>query len=237
LAILSLVIPCFNEGENIPTLLKRCSQFAPQEGIEIIIVDNGSTDNSQEIINQQLLIYSFVSLVPVSQNQGYGHGVLEGLKKASGDILSWTHADMQTDPGDVIKALELFHNTKDPENTFVKGKRYGRPFVDTFFTIGMSFFEMILLKAPMWDINAQPNLFHKSFLKTWVDPPKDFSLDLYVYFLAIKRGLKIKRFPVFFGERSYGVSSWNVSPSAKFRFIKRTLDYSFTLRKRMKNNA
>lgn len=221
---LSLIVPCYNEAKNIPLILEKFASVIKRQDIEVLLVNNGSTDNSQEIINQQLLIYSFVSLVHVNQNQGYGHGVLEGLKKASGDILSWTHADMQTDPGDVIKALELFHNTKDPENTFVKGKRYGRPFVDTFFTIGMSFFEIILLKAPMWDINAQPNLFHKSFLKTWVDPPKDFSLDLYVYFLAIKRGLTIKRFSVFFGERNYGVSSWNVSPSAKFRFIKRTLD-------------
>ena len=186
---LSLVIPCYNEGANLPLLLKRCSQIVNREDIEIVIVDNGSTDNSQEVLSKLLPDYPFVSLVHVKQNQGYGYGILEGLKIASGDILSWTHADMQADPGDAIKALKFFENTTSPERVFVKGKRYGRNFADVFFTMGMSFFETVLLRTPMWDINAQPNMFHRSFYESWNDPPADFSLDLYVYFMAKRRGL------------------------------------------------
>jgi glycosyltransferase involved in cell wall biosynthesis len=233
----SLVIPCFNEGKNLPLLLERCSLVGNQRGVEVVIVDNGSTDNSQEILSELLPRYPFMSLVCVKHNQGYGYGILEGLKNASGDILSWTHADMQTDPGDVIEAMKFFSNTATPEKLFVKGRRYGRNFADVFFTIGMSFFETLLLRTPMWDINAQPNMFHRSFYETWVEPPSDFSLDLYVYFMAKKRGLALKRFPVFFGKRAHGVSSWNVSPAAKLRFIKRTLSYSFALVRKVKGNA
>jgi polyisoprenyl-phosphate glycosyltransferase len=234
---LSLVIPCFNEGKNLPLLLERCSQLGQREGIEIVIVDNGSTDDSQEILKELLPKYPFAMLVHVKQNQGYGYGILEGLRNASGEILSWTHADMQTDPCDAIEALKFFENSSTPEKVFVKGKRYGRLFADAFFAMGMSLFETLLLRTPMWDINAQPNMFHRSFYDSWVDPPTDFSLDLYVYFMAKKSGLDVKRFPVFFGKRAHGVSSWNVSPSAKFRFIKRTLSYSFALIRKMKANA
>jgi glycosyltransferase involved in cell wall biosynthesis len=234
---LSLVIPCFNEGKNLPLLLERCSRIGGREGIEIVIVDNGSTDNSQTILNELLPNYPFVTLVHVKQNEGYGYGILEGLKSASGDILSWTHADMQADPCDAIEALKFFQNTSTPEKIFVKGRRYGRHFADVFFTMGMSFFETLLLRTPMWDINAQPNMFHRSFYNSWIEPPTDFSLDLYVYFMAKKRGLDFKRFPVFFGERAHGVSSWNVSPAAKYRFIKRTLAYSFALIKKVSGNA
>jgi glycosyltransferase involved in cell wall biosynthesis len=230
---LSLVIPCFNEERNLPLLLKRCSQVISRGDIEIVIVDNGSTDNSQKILKELLPDYPLVSLVHVKLNQGYGYGILEGLKKASGDILSWTHADMQADPCDVIEALKFFENTTSPEKVFVKGKRFGRHFADTFFTIGMSFFETMLLRTPMWDINAQPNMFHRSFYESWNDPPTDFSLDLYVYFMAKKRGLDFKRFPVFFGARAHGVSSWNISPAAKIRFIKRTLAYSYALMRKV----
>ena len=234
---LSLIIPCYNEEGNLPLLLERCSQIGGQEGIEIFIVDNGSTDNSQEILRELLPRYPFISLVNIKHNQGYGYGILEGLKCATGDILAWTHSDMQTDPVDVIEAIKFFENEPIPEKVFVKGKRYGRHFADVFFTIGMSFFETILLKTPMWDINAQPNMFHRSFYDTWVDPPKDFSLDLYVYFEAKMRGLSLKRFPVFFEKRIHGVSSWNVSLTAKLGFIKRTLNYSFALNRKKKGNA
>lgn len=234
---LSLVIPCFNEGDNLQLLLERCSQAVFREGVEVVIVDNGSTDNSQDVLKKLLPSYPFISLVHVRENQGYGHGVLEGLKKASGDILSWTHADMQTDPGDVIKGMRFFENTTTPEKVFAKGRRYGRQFMDTFFTIGMSFFETLLLRTPMWDINAQPNIFHRSFYETWVEPPTDFSLDLYVYYMARKRGLDLRRFPVFFDKRAHGISSWNISPAAKARFIKRTLEYSFALAKKVEGNA
>jgi len=86
----------------------------------------------------------------------------------------------------------------------------------------------------MWDINAQPTFFHRSFYDTFDSPPFDFSLDLYTYFLAKRSKLKVRRFPVFFGKRHHGQSKWNYSLLSKYNFIKRTLIYSFKLRKKLK---
>ena len=233
----SLIIPCFNESKSIPALLDCCQEFIGDRDIEIVIVDNGSNDNTQEVLGPLLLKYTFVTLINVNINKGYGHGILEGLRGASGVILGWTHADLQTDPADVIKALEFFERASNPQQLFVKGRRYGRPIIDVIFTIGMSIFETLLMRTKMWDINAQPTLFHRSFYESWEDPPKDFSLDLFAYFMAKKKNLFIERFPVLFGERVHGMSHWNVSISSKFRFIKRTLHYSFLLNKKVKDNA
>jgi glycosyltransferase involved in cell wall biosynthesis len=233
----SLVIPCFNEGKNIPMLLERCQELIVDKSIEIIIVDNGSTDDTDKVLKKLILDRSSIRVVHIKINQGYGYGILEGLKAGKGKILAWTHADLQTDLRDVINAMEYFKNTNKPEQLFVKGSRYGRPIIDIAFTIGMSIFETILMKTKMWDINAQPTVFHRSFYESWENPPKDFSLDLFAYFMAKKQNLTIKRFPVLFADRVHGSSHWNVSVSAKFRFIKRTLHYSFLLNKRFKDNA
>ena len=104
------------------------------------------------------------------------------------------------------------------------------PFMDVFFTIGMSVFETFLLKKFMWDINAQPTMFSKTFFDSWKNPPKDFSLDLYAYFLAKDNGLKVYRFPVLFAERANGVSHWNVNWASKWTFIKRTFAFSLKLK-------
>ncbi len=207
------------------------------KNFEIIIVDNGSTDNTQKVLNKLAPKFSFIKCIKIENNQGYGHGILTGLKAASGEVLSWTHADMQTDPIDALNAFNLFKKNSKPENLFVKGRRFGRPIIDVFFTTGMALFESFLLRRLMWDINAQPKMFHRNFFNTWTLPPNDFSLDLYAYYMAKNRGLEVINFPVRFGKRAHGVSHWNISLIAKYRFIKRTLAYSFELQKKMKKNA
>ena len=94
----------------------------------------------------------------------------------------------------------------------------------------MSAFETILLQKPLWDINAQPTLFHRSFFETWSNPPHDFSLDLYAYYQANLAGLNIQRFPVLFGDRAHGISHWNINWSSKLKFIQRTVKFSLNLR-------
>ena len=232
---LSIIIPCYNESKNLPLLISRCKEIANRENnIEIIIVDNGSNDDTSLVLDKLTSNLTFISRVTIEVNQGYGHGILVGLAAARGEILSWTHADMQTDLGDALKGLDFFNSESNSEELFVKGRRQERPLTDVFFTVGMSIFETLLLRKFMWDINAQPTMFHRKFFLTWNMPPKDFSLDLYAYYMAKKSKLVVKRFPVVFAERAHGVSNWNVSFISKYHFIKRTLLYSFGLQKRMR---
>ena len=127
------------------------------------------------------------------------------------------------------KALKFFNKSEDL--IFCKGRRFGRPILDVLFTISMSFFETILLGKLMWDINAQPTIFSRHFFEKWQNPPNDFSIDLYAYYMAKKFNLKVCRFPVKFGERAYGISHWNIDWKSKWNFIKRTISYSINLRR------
>jgi glycosyltransferase involved in cell wall biosynthesis len=230
---LSLIIPCFNEAENLSLLLESCLPLGINEDIEVIIVNNGSTDNTAKILENLLPKYSFCKLLHVPVNQGYGYGILQGLKAAKGDILGWTHADLQTDPNDVLIGLRIF--LQNGSQSFVKGRRIKRAFIDSFFTLGMSIFEICIFRKVLWDINAQPNLFSREFYETWNNPPHDYSLDLYVYLMAMKSGLKAYRFPVYFKKRSYGSSHWNTNWLAKIKFIYSIMVYSLMLKMRKIN--
>jgi glycosyltransferase involved in cell wall biosynthesis len=227
----SLVIPCYNEAANLPLLLERCKELAVRSDVEVVLVDNGSTDSTVEVLQNLLPKYPGCRSIRVEKNQGYGFGIISGLRAAEGQILGWTHADMQTDPQDALLGLDLFE--KHGDNIFVKGSRYGRPFMDVVFTVGMSMFETLLLAKPMWDINAQPTMFTRKFFYEWSSPPDDFSLDLYAYYQAQTQGLKVCRFPVKFGERAHGVSHWNVNWAAKLKFIRRTVNFSIQLKKKI----
>lgn len=228
----SLVIPCYNEADNLPLLLERCKGVVQRNDVEVILVDNGSTDYSSDVLHELLPRYPGCRSIRVEKNLGYGFGILSGLRAAKGEILGWTHADMQTDPQDALHGLALFE--QHGADILVKGRRYGRPVADMVFTLGMSLFETLLLGKPLWDINAQPTMFSRTFFLTWEDPPHDFSLDLYAYFQARCKKLGVYRFPVMFGERAHGTSHWNVNWTAKWKFIRRTVDFSLQLKKRIK---
>jgi|SRR5450830_687731 len=227
----SLVIPCYNEEKNLPLLLERCKVFVAEDDVEVVLVDNGSTDSTPQVLLQLLPEYPGCRSVRVEKNQGYGFGILSGLRAAKGEVLGWTHADMQTDPQDALMGLNLFK--KYGVDIFVKGSRFGRPFVDVAFTVCMSVFETALLRKLMWDINAQPTMFSRKFFESWDSPPDDFSLDLYAYYQAYCEGLKVYRFPVNFGERAHGISHWNINWVAKWKFIRRTISFSLQLKKKI----
>lgn len=226
---LSVVVPCYNEEENIPLILERFREIIKRDDIEVILVNNGSTDGSSKVLEELLPKYAFAKTTLVPVNQGYGYGILQGLRECTGEYIGWTHADMQTDPADILKALAIIEEEKEP--VFVKGNRKGRPLFDVFFTAGMSLFETCYLHKKLYDINAQPNIFPKTFFDGWENPPYDFSLDLYAFYMARVKGLKVVRFPVLFPERIHGESKWNTGLKSKWKFIKRTMEFSVKLKK------
>lgn len=73
----SVVIPCYNEKENIPMLLDGFARAlqGKEDWVEVILVDNGSTDGSGEVLDKLLPGYPFARTVRVEINQGYGYGI------------------------------------------------------------------------------------------------------------------------------------------------------------------
>nr|WP_281371468.1 glycosyltransferase family 2 protein [Petropleomorpha daqingensis] len=226
-----MVIPCYNEAASLPELVLRARFTAEAGDGEVILVDNGSTDDTPKVLAELIAPDDpRVRSIRVEPNEGYGWGITSGLAVARGPIVGWTHADLQTDPADALRAVAAMEGT---ERAFVKGRRYGRPLADRVFTAGMSVFETALLRRHLNDINAQPTMFHRSLLEEWGTAPKDFALDLFAMYTAAERGFEIRRVPVVFAPRRFGTSSWNVDLAAKRKFIRRTVDFSLALRKQL----
>lgn len=228
---LSIIVPCYNEARNIPLIMERFAAAA-EPGVEVVLVNNGSTDNSAEIFTQ-FLQNTFVKIITVPKNIGYGHGIVSGLKAASGEVLAWTHADMQTDPADVLVAYHRFQELNQPDQVIIKGKRVNRTFGQWGFTFGMSLIASAILWQPLYDINAQPKLFHRRLFEKLNNPPDDFSLDLYLLYMAKRLGYRIETIPVRFTKRIHGESKWAFSFQSKYKTILRTIKYIFALRKKV----
>ena len=230
---LTIVIPCFNEARSLPNLIEKCKEIVAKNAVEFIFVDNGSRDDTQDVFQLHLMNEPKLRVVLLAENQGYGGGILAGLAHAVTEYIGWTHADLQADPADVVKALRMLEDPNTPKNVLVKGRRRGRAWGSVFFTFGMSLFETLLFRTIIKDVNAQPTVFRRDFFLRWTDAPSDFALDLYAYVTAKKLGFEVRQFSVQFVTRVHGVSNWNVGWSSRNRFILRTIKFSFALRKGM----
>jgi glycosyltransferase involved in cell wall biosynthesis len=226
---LSIIIPCYNEELSIKKLVDNCREIVNAE-IEIIIVDNGSTDDTFKTLNS-INLHPNIIPIRVDKNIGYGNGILFGLKHAKGDVLAWTHADLQTDLSDVLTGYNLYKNELQEKTCMVKGERKNRNYFDSFFTFTMGIYCSFLLGKWLYDINAQPKIFHRSFLEEFINPPLDFSLDLYLLYFFRSNKIDVKTIPVIFKKRELGESKGGGTLKGKIRLIKRTLHYIHFLKK------
>ena len=225
-ALLGIVIPCYNEAKNIPKLIERCNLAMSRADCEFLLVDNGSIDSTAQVFDSIAPIQG-IKFMKLEKNQGYGGGILAGLNTLQNDYIGWTHADLQTDPVDIID-IELIPGSV---NQFLKGTRRKRRFLDQVFTSGMSLIMSFLFLTRLSDINAQPSVVSRDLFEKWSTPPSDFSLDLYAFVVARRESAYIRRFPVDFSNRYSGNSKWNNGLMARIKMTQRTIAYARKLRR------
>lgn len=230
----SIIVPCYNEAPNLANLIARFEALHERDADwELVLVDNGSTDDSAQVFERELSskdrAFARVVTVP-SPNVGYGHGIMTGLRAAKGEYLAWTHADGQTPPSDVFRAFDLLLAAKEPRRTLVKGRRKSRPLKDELFTLGMELVATTVLGQHLSDINGQPKAFHRQLLALATEPPVDLSLDLYFFFVAKQARFEVRTFDVHFGEREHGESKWAFNWRSKMKNIRRSVTFMNALR-------
>jgi glycosyltransferase involved in cell wall biosynthesis len=212
----SLIIPCYNESKNIPNLFKEIEVLQKNHNFEVIIVNNGSRDNSKTIIQKQSHKIKNLKLVNIKNNLGFGYGIKMGILKSSSKNICYTHGDMQIKISACLEAYEIYSSFG--EKIYVKSKRISRPIFDTMFTFFMSVYYSILFQEKLTDIHSQPNFFKKPKKKIITNAPNDMLIDLYFYILFIKKKINIERFDVIFKKRKFGVGS-NETLKKKINYI------------------
>ena len=163
---LTIVIPCYNEQNNLTILLKKIKNILENNKfIKIILVDNGSFDQSTSIIkNNSIFNNNNFKLVEIKKNIGYGNGIMQGLKEVETEFYGWTHADLQTDLMDIVTAFKMHKVKLIKGNYIIKGKRKKRNLLDGFFTASMSIIVSVLTLSIQNDINVSQKYLIKIYI-------------------------------------------------------------------------
>jgi len=204
---LSIIIPVWNEEKTIETILKRVLDVKLPWKKEVVVVNDGSTDNTEKLINK------FKNIVYVKkENGGKGSAVRAGLEKASGDYVIIQDADLEYDPIQIPKLLEVaeknpgcaIYGTRimSPPVLFGKNRTVllSHYFANRIFSLMFS----MLYNNWMTDMETGYKLFPRSAVSKMKLKANGFELEPEITAKLIKHGYKIKEVPITTKPRDFG---------------------------------
>lgn len=230
----SIILPCYNESESLNDLMNLIEQFPKKYKCEFILVENGSTDNSKEFFDKSTNFdEKYIKKVYVEENKGYGYGIIQGLKEATGKYVGWLHSDLQYNPLDLTSFFDYL-DSHFGNQILLKGKRKNRKLVEYVFTFGMGLYDSILFQHHMSNVMAMPVIFNGELLDYINLFPYDYTIDIFVYGLALKKNYKIQHLPIYLKSREKGVSSWNTGFASRIKQSKKMINGSRKVKKSLK---
>jgi glycosyltransferase involved in cell wall biosynthesis len=174
---LSIVIPFYDEEKNVGIVTESLVSALKKAGIcfEIILVNNGSNDGTDKEIDRAIKIFGpFVVKQVIKVNQGWGWGVISGLRICKGNYVGYMVGDGEINPHDVVKVYDLI---KGQQEVLVKARRLIRN--DGLIRIVLSWIYnnivYLLYGLRIRDVNATPKIFNKNLLNTLdLESKRDF---------------------------------------------------------------
>ena len=225
---LTLVMPAYNEEEIVAATIRELLLAFERAGhaLEIVAVDNGSRDRTGAILKELAAADPRVVPVRVEVNEGYGHGILQGLAQARAPWVGMINADGQVDPHDVVKLFEVTRRVKPPAVVKVRRRFRLDGFKRKLVSIAYNgFANLLFLGLGSIDVNGNPKLLPRELLQEMGLRSKDWFIDAEILIKAKRRRVKVLEVNVFGNMREGGVSA--VRATTCFEFLRNLLRARF----------
>lgn len=232
-AELSLVMPCYNEQECVANTIRRLLAAFEAAGhrLEIVAVDNGSTDETGRILDGLSFEHPSVQVCHVELNQGYGNGILSGIPRCTAEWIGFIPADGQVDPADVVHLFESVLSARG--NVMGKVRRRFRMDGLQRKFISIAYNGLVNLFWPgiqSLDINGTPKLMRRSLLSAMDLQSRGWFLDPEIMIKAHYMGVRVLELNAFARMRGNGIS--HVRTSTCWEFLRNLFAFRFSSRMR-----
>ncbi len=214
---LSLVIPAYNEEDTIRQAIHeaRAALETIVSEYEILIVDDGSTDRTAEIVRAEAAFDPCVRLLQQPRNMGYGAALRRGFEAATLDLVAFTDADCQFELSDLGYMLPLAEKFD-----IVSGYRIDRkdPVKRRFFSWGYNTLVQLLMGSRIRDIDCALKIYHRDTLQQILPEAENFFANTEMLTKARSQDLSVVDVGVRHRPRAAGeskVSLWDIPETLK----------------------
>jgi len=221
---LSVIIPTYNEAGTVKQLIEKVNSVPIDK--EIIIIDDGSTDDTKRVIREIKL--PNLKIIYHSSNRGKGSAFLTGLSNASGEFVIIQDADLEYDPNDYLKLMDAANLNS---GAMVLGARFKEGhkglFIHRLGNRTLTWILNLIFASHLNDYATCYKLARLELFKSLNLRAKSFDLETEIVCKAIRRKTKIIDIPVNYYPRNYREGKkirfkdalWAVYYMLKFRFI------------------
>ena len=203
---LSIIVPVYNEENTVITILKKVNQLKEHNiSFEVIVVDDGSSDNSLSLIKENQNLYN--QLISNERNYGKGYAIKKGLELSKGKYVTFQDADLEYDPKDLLKFFTLIKNL-NPDliigsrinySEFTRSHNILNKYGNTLIT----FIFNIFYNTTFTDIYSCYVCFKKDLLNINYLKSKGFEQQAEILCKIVKKGKKFYEVPINYNGRSH----------------------------------
>lgn len=224
----SIIIPTYNERENIPTLILLLVEQFGLLGLafQVVVVDDNSPDGTQAVVKelQQQHGQYTIELVTRPRKLGLGSAYMHGLQYATGDFVILMDADLSHHPKYIP---EFIKRQRETQCDIVTGTRYRKPggivgwrFHRKLISWGANTLASVLLRSSVSDLTGAFRLYKRGCLEKLLPliTSKGYAFQMEVVIRAQRLKLRIEEVPIVFVDRIHGVSK--LGPSEFMLFLK-----------------
>lgn len=205
---LSIVVPAYNEEKVISNTLDILTRFFGNKNIkyEIIIVDDGSTDNTKDIVEKYSYRCPKIKLISNKENKGKGYAVKAGVLSANGDIIFVTDSDLSGDLNcynlleeflyggfDIVIGSRYLANSKVINRPFMRNMA-GKIFNKILKIFKLTYFQDTQCGFKLFKCQVAKDLFQSLNIL-------GYSYEVEILYRAIKKGYKVKEVPIIWAEK------------------------------------
>lgn len=199
----SFVLPAYNEQENIEEAIKQANTFLKKrfDIYEIIVVDDGSKDDTRNIVKKIASSNRFVKVISHDKNKGYGATVWNGLRQSKGELIFFTDSDLQFD----INELDVFIKEIKKSDVVIGYRRRrseGLPRAFNAMLWRMVAFAFLSIKYK--DIDCAFKLFRKNVIASINVGSEGATFSAELLYKLKKSGFRIVEKPVRHFKRKFG---------------------------------
>jgi glycosyltransferase involved in cell wall biosynthesis len=225
---LSVIIPCYNEVSTVAEIVQQVVEVNLAH--EIILVDDGSTDGTRDVLADLQGQYPIVRVILHEKNQGKGAAVSTGFKAAVGDVLVIQDADLEYDPRDYPVMLKPI---QEGRAKVVYGSRFlGGPRKTMFFwnMVANKFLTLvtnILYNTILSDMETCYKMFRSDVVRDIRIRSRRFDFEPEITAKVLKKGIRIYEVPISYNGREWEEGKkikWYDAPIALWTLIR----YRFT---------